>query len=127
FAGLPGNIKKSNPNLQLIVHCNGPRKLMRSYTDEEKAKIKAVKIADTIKNFTSEQKKNFEPKNVNEKQIWIETYLMENKGLPFYEPDGISKNGNDNMGCFGGGLIVSQFRKHPCVGIPTTSKNKRDI
>jgi hypothetical protein len=33
----------------------------------------------------------------------------------------------DNFGCFGGGLITLQFRNHPCVGIPFTSKDDSSI
>ena len=29
----------------------------------------------------------------------------------------------DDMGCYAGGLITLQFKDHPCVGIPITSKN----
>jgi hypothetical protein len=33
----------------------------------------------------------------------------------------------DNMGCFGGGLITLQFRNHPCIGVPFTSKDDSSI
>jgi hypothetical protein len=41
--------------------------------------------------------------------------------FPEQFPPSIDLN-DDNMGCFGGGLIAVQFRRHPCVGIPTTGK-----
>lgn len=37
------------------------------------------------------------------------------------EPAIFSKSADD-MGCFSGGLITFQFKDHPCIGIPVTSK-----
>lgn len=42
--------------------------------------------------------------------------IKENEPAIFFES-------NDDMGCFSGGLITYQFRDHPCVGIPITSKS----
>ncbi|MBK9716805.1 MAG: hypothetical protein IPQ02_05315 [Saprospiraceae bacterium] len=124
--GIPEHIKQSNPNLLLIEHSQKYKRLARSYSDKEKNEIKAPKIREAIEHLQLSNP-DFKDLNNTEKLKQAEEFLKENRQLPFYEPIVRSVNGKDNMGCFGGGLIVSQFRKHPCVGIPTTSKEAASI
>ena len=128
YTGFPENIKKSNPNIVLNKILGNKKRLVRDYTDSEKITIKTAKIQETISNLSSEKKTLFENLSQDNKQIWIENYLIENDKLPFYEPEiTVGPHLRDNMGLYGGALIVSQFRKHPCVGIPTTSKNEKEL
>jgi hypothetical protein len=124
--GIPEHIKQSNPNLLLTGHSQKYKRLARSYSDKEKNEIKAPKIREAIEHL---QLNNpyFKDLNNTERLKQAEEFLKENRQLPFYEPIVRSIDGKDNMGCFGGGLIVSQFRKHPCIGIPTTSKESASI
>lgn len=124
--GMPEHIKQSNPNLLLIEYSEKFKRLARSYSDKEKNEIKAPKIRKAIEHLLLNNP-DFNDLNNTEKLKQAEEFLKENRLLPFYEPIVRSLNGKDNMGCFGGGLIVSQFRKHPCVGIPTTSKESASI
>lgn len=81
--------------------------------------------------------------NKNDKNI-IEKIIPNRKLASFLKKKGIEKIedpkpfelnvkeikpdlNNDNLGCIGGIIVVSQFRNHPCIGIATTRKNSEDI
>jgi hypothetical protein len=43
--------------------------------------------------------------------------------LEHFDEPAIFFTGKDDMGCYAGGLVTLQFKDHPCVGVPITSKN----
>lgn len=86
------------------------------------AKISRKKPAYIINRFNRDIQNN----NAIEKKLTIDLAvndIINNRNIQ--RP--VLKEINDNLGCLAGGLIALQYKDHPCIGIPTTSKSEDDI
>ena len=100
------------PTHKLTLELNEKSHRFFDWDNETEYAEKTKELKTQYPNATSEQISSLA-------KIYIKTKNYDK--IKLHEPSNFS-NQKDDMGCYAGGVIALQFKEHPCIGTPITSK-----